>query len=111
MSELREATNIGSELLVSGKITVDQIKIVEDLIAGRAARGVKTRFGEACRELGFVTDEDLNAAEASQARARDTSACNSSDTDSALDVLRNVARASERQTTSRLQALTTARAT
>lgn len=111
MSDLQEATNIGNELLVTGKITVDRIKIVQDLIAGRAARGVKTRFGDACRELGFVSEADLNQAEASQKIARDTTAPNAADTDSALDILRNVARASERHTTSRLQALTTAKAT
>jgi hypothetical protein len=105
---LQDATNIGSELLIAGKITVAQLQIVQSMIAERLSAGVKTRFGDACRELGFVTDADLAAAEASQARARDTAASSSADMDSAMNVLRGAARASERQTSSRLRALTKA---
>jgi len=102
---LQEATNIGNELLVSGKITVDQLQKAKEKNDEYLKNGIRVRFGHICKELGFVTDKDLDEAEKAQHRARDTSATNEGEVDKALETLKNITRASDKLTTSRMKAV------
>lgn len=103
-TQLDEVTNIGTELLLSGKITLAQLKQAQARNDEYNKNGMHVRFGDICRELGFVTEDDLALAEAAQQKARDVCAHNQDEIDDALKVLRSVAATSEKTPTASLRA-------
>ena len=106
---LAEATNIGHELLAMGKITKAQLDKARDKYA-EYINGDKPRFGQILKELGMVTDADLEEAEKSQQRSRDVQPSNADDLTEQLKILRGVVNAHEKATTTRLIALESAEA-
>lgn len=102
---LQEATNIGHQLLVMGRLSLSQLEQAQNKDKEYRAKGVTVRFGHICKELGFVTDVDLEAAECAQRQARDTRATNESEISEAIQIARQVVGVNERTTTSRLRAL------
>ncbi len=104
-STFMESTNIGNILLAMGKLTQAQLVVGQRAYEEAVASGRCLRIGDVLKEMGFVTEDDLLAAQARQNRARNTKPANHTETFDALKVLKQTANAYRRTTEINLQAL------